>query len=208
MDMKLKTLVFKLFLIIFLGFISIGVNANKRDSTFNFKGSSLLPDYAKLQYAGGIGFISPGLGYTFFKHRLDITLFYGYLPSFLSSDDLHSISLQFTGKLFKFSLSKNIEVLPLNIGFFLHHNFGEEYWVSQPSYYPEDYYWWSPGRMGGIFIGGEIKTKLLAHKTPASGLAFYFRIGSRGLYLTSAWNNSEIQFTDILELGFGIALYR
>ncbi|HAN18121.1 MAG: hypothetical protein A2X13_04110 [Bacteroidetes bacterium GWC2_33_15] len=206
--MKLKTLIFKIILIFFLGLIPIGVYANNRDSTFSFKATLLLPDYVKLQYAGGIGFISPGLGYTFLKHRLDITLFYGYIPSFLSSDDLHSISLQFTGKIFKFSLKKDIDVLPLNIGFFLHHNFGEEYWVTLPSHYPENYYWWSPGRMGGIFIGGEIRTKLLAHYTPASGLAFYFRVGSRGLYLTSAWDNSEIQFTDILELGFGIALYR
>ncbi|MDX9694450.1 MAG: hypothetical protein RBT49_01550 [Bacteroidales bacterium] len=208
MSTKLKILVFKIFIITFLVIISLGVIAENRDSVVVSREYALLPDYVKLQFAGGIGFISPGFGYTFFKQRLDITLFYGYLPSFLSTDDLHSISLQFTGKLFKISLNKNVVLLPLNIGFFLHHNFGDEYWVTQPSHYPDDYYWWSPGRMGGVFLGGELKTKLLSKNTPASGLAFYFRVGSRGLYLTSAWDNEYINLSDILELGFGVALYR
>lgn len=167
-----------------------------------------LPDYAKIQFAGGIGFMSAGVGYTFFKQRLDITSFYGYVPKAFTIDDLHSVSLQFTAKLLKYKLSENIELLPLNFGWFIHHTFGQEYWVKLPDNYPENYYWWSPGRNGGIFIGGEIKTKLLANKTLASGTAFYVRVGTRGLYAVSKFGNTSIPFSDIVELGFGVALYR
>ncbi|NQU31908.1 MAG: hypothetical protein HQ521_01630 [Bacteroidetes bacterium] len=170
--------------------------------------SKFLPDYVKLQYAGGIGFLSTGIGYTFVDHRIDVSLFYGYVPTWFTVDDLHSISLQFTAKLIRIKKIKNIEILPLNIGWYLHHTFGNEYWVKLPDNYPKDYYWWSPGRNAGVFIGGEIKTKLLSNKTPASGTAFYVRVGTRGLYLSSKIGNSSIPISDIVELGFGVAIYR
>ncbi|MDZ7743895.1 MAG: hypothetical protein U5Q03_19720 [Bacteroidota bacterium] len=162
----------------------------------------------KLQFAGGIGFLSMGPGYTFFKDKIDVSFFYGYVPRELSRDDLHSVSLQFTAKLLKFELNDKISLLPLNVGWFIHHTFGSEFWIKLPSNYPEDYYWWSPGRNAGIFVGGEIKTQLLAQETPASGIAFYFRLGSRGLYLSSKYGNQSIPIEDILELGFGVAFYR
>ncbi|MCF8348759.1 MAG: hypothetical protein K9G61_08095 [Bacteroidales bacterium] len=168
----------------------------------------LLPDYLKLQYAGGIGFISAGVGYTFLDNRIDATVFYGYVPKGISIDDLHSLSLQFTAKLIRIRLSEDYTLLPLNFGWFLHHTFGSEYWVKLPQHYPPEYYWWSPGRNAGVFIGGEIKTNWLASKTPASGLAFYTRVGTRGLYIASKFGNSSIPLSDIIEIGFGVALYR
>ena len=168
----------------------------------------LLPDYVKLQYAGGIGFISVGVGYTFFKNRLDVTMFYGYVPKSFSIEDLHSISLQLTAKFLRYKVNDNIEILPLNIGWYAHHTFGSEFWITLPDKYTKGYYWWSPGRNAGIFVGGEVKTKLFASKSPASGTAFYIRIGSRGLYIASKAGNSSIPLTDIIELGFGVAIYR
>jgi len=199
----------RLLVIIFTMAFSIsgiyGQESNNFDST---KYSKFLPDYVKLQYAGGIGFLSAGLGYTYFDHKLDISLFYGYVPQKYTVDGLHSISLQFTAKLFRIKASENIEILPLNLGWYLHHTFGNEYWVRLPDYYPKNNYWWSPGRNAGIFIGGEIKTKLLANKIPGSGTAFYVRVGTRGLYLSSIAGNSSIPLSDIIELGFGVAIYR
>ncbi len=209
MKLKLKHTNYKIFITFVLALIiyvnSYGQEKELKDSS---KYKMFLPDYVKLQYAGGIGFMSVGVGYTFFKNRLDATIFYGYVPKTFSVTDLHSISLQFTGKLLKFDINKNIQILPLNFGWYAHHTFGREFWVSLPDKYTKGYYWWSPGRNAGVFIGGEIKTKLLASKTPASGTAFYVRVGSRGLYIASKAGNSSIPLTDIIELGFGVAIYR
>jgi len=193
-------------LLILTSNIVLGSITEKSDTNSMYK--KFLPDYVKLQFAGGIGFMSVGVGYTFFKNKLDVTMFYGYVPEAYTIDDLHSISLQVTSKLLKFKVNENIEVLPLNFGWYAHHTFGSEYWVRLPDHYPSGYYWWSPGRNAGIFLGGEIKTKLFANNLPASGTAFYARIGSRGLYLSSIWGNSSIPITDILEFGIGIAVYR
>lgn len=194
-------------ILISISFLSSSYSQNI-EKTHSFKYNILLPDYVKLQFAGGIGVVSPGIGYTFFNHKLDISLFYGYIPEYFTADDLHSVSLQFTLKFLNFKVSDNIEILPLNFGMFTHHTFGNEFWVKLPDNYPEGYYWWSPGINTGMFIGGEIKTKLLANKTPASGLAFYVRVGSRGLYVASKFGNSTIPMKDIIELGFGVAFYR
>lgn len=175
------------------------------DST---KYKMFLPDLFKLQFAGGIGFLSVGIGYTFFNQKLDVTYFYGYVPKFVLTDDLHSVSLQLTAKFLRFKVNKTVELMPLNFGWFIHHTFGSEYWIKLPSNYPEKYYWWSPGRNSGVFLGGEIKNKLLSNKTAASGTAFYVRVGSRGLYIASKFGNSSIPLSDIIEFGFGIAVYR
>ena len=167
-----------------------------------------MPDYVKSQFAGGIGFLSVGFGYTFFNQKLEVSYFYGYVPKWVAIDDLHSVSLQITAKLLRYKINENIEILPLNAGWFIHHTFGNEYWIKLPSHYPNEYYWWSPGRNAGIFVGGEIKTKFLSNSTPASGTAFYGRIGTRGLYLASKIGNQSIPTQDILEFGFGVAVYR
>lgn len=200
-----KILSFKIGLLLVLWF---GITQISIAQMHNGKWNWLLPDYVKLQYAGGIGFLSVGVGYTFGDHRIDATFFYGFVPKPLSVDELHSLSVQFTAKLIRIHISGKYQFLPLNIGWFLHHTFGSEYWINLPSHYPDEYYWWSPGRNAGVFLGSEIKTKWLASKIPASGLAFYARLGTRGLYVASKVGNSSVRFNEIIELGFGIALYR
>ena len=194
-----------LLILLVTGVEAFGQVSQNSDST---RYKQFLPDYVKLQFAGGIGFVSLGVGYTFFKQKLEVSYFYGYVPKFVSTDDLHSVSLQLTAKLLRFKVNKTVELMPLNFGWFIHHTFGSEYWIKLPSNYPEKYYWWSPGRNSGVFLGGEIKTKLLSNKTPASGTAFYIRVGSRGLYIASKFGNSSIPLSDIIEFGFGVAVYR
>ena len=208
--LKFRHMSFKLGLLLAFAFFlnqpkSIAQKNAPKDTS---KYSMLIPDYMKLQYAGGIGFMSAGVGYTFFKDRLDVTMFYGYVPKTFGITDLQSISLQLTVKLLKYKIYDNIEILPLNFGWYAHHTFGSEFWITLPDKYSKGYYWWSPGRNAGIFVGGELKTKLLASGSPASGTAFYFRVGSRGLYIASKAGNSTIPLSDIIELGFGVAIYR
>ncbi len=182
--------------------------SQEKQNTFSTRYEKYLPDYVKMQFAGGIGFASAGFGYTFFKQKLEVSYFYGYVPKWVTIDDLHSVSLQFTAKLLHIKVNENIEILPLNFGWFIHHTFGNEYWIKLPAHYPSEYYWWSPGRNAGVFIGAEVKTKLFSRSTPASGTAFYMRMGSRGLYIESKQGNASIPLSDIIEFGFGVAVYR
>lgn len=206
---KLKYLIFRAFAISWLivGFVNYTFSQDSL-KIGNEIANPFIPDYVKFQFAGGIGFMSTGIGYSFVDQRLDVSYFYGYIPNYFTVDDLHSVSLQLTAKLLRINLNDEVEILPLNFGWYIHHTFGDEFWLRTPDHYPKGYYWWYPGGNAGIFVGGEIKTKFLSGKTPASGVAFYTRVGTRGLYLASKFSNSTIPFYDILELGFGIAIYR
>jgi len=167
----------------------------------------LLPDHYKIQFAGGIGFLSAGLGYDFFKERVDISYFYGYVPEQFAHNELHSVSLQLSGKPFKLDINSKFDYYPLNIGIFLHHTFGEEYYITLPDYYPEDYYWWYPGRTGGFFLEGQFDYQYKDSDKNFSKVGFYYRIVTRGVYLTSKISNSSIPLEDIFSLGLGVVVY-
>jgi len=137
MSLKYRHTIYKIsLLLVIVLFFNINNGYSQEDSTANTeKYKKFLPNYVKLQYAGGIGFMSVGVGYTFIKHHLDVTMFYGYVPKAFSVTDLHSISLQLTAKLLKYKINDNIEVLPLNFGWYAHHTFGEEFWIRLPDKY-------------------------------------------------------------------------
>jgi hypothetical protein len=48
------------------------------------------PDHIKVQYAGGIGFISIGAGYSTKNQKLEGDLSYGYLPKSVGGIRIHS----------------------------------------------------------------------------------------------------------------------
>ena len=166
--------------------------------------NKFLPDYVKFQYAGGIGFISTGAGYTFFNDKLDVSFFYSYVPYLFSDDDLHSVSFQFTSRLLHYNLSENIEVLPLNIGFFIHHTFGNKYWIRQPAHYPDNYYWWAPGRNAGLSAAflGSISALHISHDCGET-----WEIGLRTTFLVSELAWVERQYVPVLLLATEKGLY-
>ena len=65
------------------------------------------PDFAKIQFAGHIGFLSPGVGYQFINNNLNTELLYGYLPSSISETNaLHQIALKITYRFIKLNTNK------------------------------------------------------------------------------------------------------
>jgi hypothetical protein len=168
----------------------------------------LVPDFVNIQLAGGSGFLSAGVGYAFVNQRLDLSLNYGYVPAFISKDDLHMISFKSGARLLRFRVGKNIELFPLNLGITIHHHIGSEFWIRLPARYRDNYYWWSPGLSPGIFWNIELKTNLLNNRNRSSGTAFYAHMGSRELYIVSKYGNSSLPFNEIAEFGLGIKVYR
>lgn len=192
-------------LFLFPVFVSADTIPKKEDNKLLY---TILPDYYKLQYAGGIGFLSAGIGYGFLKERIEISYFYGYVPEWFSENNLHSVSIQLTGKPFKLNTNDKTEYYPLNIGLFLHHTFGSEYYIILPDHYPDDYYWWGSGRAGGLFIEGQFKYTFNTSRNMFSKIGIYYRIVTRGIYVTSKYSNSSIPLEDIFSLGLGIVIYK
>jgi hypothetical protein len=84
------------------------------------------PDHAKLQLAGNVGFLSPGIGWA--PGRLEVDLFLGWVPEAVGGDDLFSV----TGKLTfaPWSVERGRwRARPLTVGLQLGYTFGEQYFV-------------------------------------------------------------------------------
>ena len=167
-----------------------------------------LPDYLKVQFAGGTGFISAGIGYSFPKQHIDVSVIYGNVPKFISTDLLHIVSFQVSGNILKYKIKNKFEFYPLDIGFIIHQNFGSGFWTKLPSYYPDKYYWWSPGLSSGLIWDIGLKTKVFNNSKLASGTTFYIHLETGGLYLTSKYGNSSLPLREIIDFGIGIKVYR
>jgi hypothetical protein len=207
--LNLKQVRFKILLkLLFLLLHQNSVHSQEPSVPVTEEESRLMPDFVNLQFAGGSGFLSAGVGYAFVNKRIDLSLNYGYVPAFVSSDVFHMLSFKLGAKLLRFKVGENLELFPLNLGILIHHHIGREFWIKLPAHYRYNYYWWSPGLSPGIFWNIEVKTNLLANRTLSSGTAFYAHLGTRELYMVSKYGNSTLPFNEIVEFGIGIKVYR
>lgn len=80
-----------IFFIAFLFFFHLAFAQGKSGT------KTLLPHYIKLQFSGGIGFISIGAGYSNKKEKLKGDLYYGYVLKKLAVSPFIILALKFPG---------------------------------------------------------------------------------------------------------------
>lgn len=97
------------------------------------------PDYFKVQYAGNIGFMSLGLGYTWWKNNAQTDFIYGFVPYDEGEAVIHTFSWKNTFSLYNFNLFGKYNLSP-TLGFSLSIEPGENSYLDVPSKYPEGYY--------------------------------------------------------------------
>ena len=164
------------------------------------------PDHIKLQYAGSIGFISPGVGIAYAKDKMETDFYFGYLPKKIGGD--HLIMLTLKNTYYPFSIkpkNRDFVIYPFSIGGFFNYTFGSEYTTSWPSYYEDGYYWWDSAIRLGFFIGGKI-TKPVSN-LPFQSISSYYEIGSNDLYFISYIQNIKyFKPYEIFNLAIGIKM--
>jgi hypothetical protein len=111
-----------------------------------------LPDNGKLQLAGNVGFLSPGLGYSFFDHGLEGDVFLGWVPRAVGGADVLSLTTKLTGQPFAVDV-RGVEWRPLTLAVQLTYTFGDQYFVQPPSRFPGDYYDFPTAIRAGLAVG-------------------------------------------------------
>lgn len=166
------------------------------------------PDYLKLQYAGSIGFISPGIGYGLLNDRASIELFGGYVPESFGGTPISSMTLKADVHLVKIRIGKSVSFDPLILGVLANHTFGDEFYLTLPNNYPDDYFWWSTALRFGLFTGGSLEKRVVSSDGSfLKSVGVYFEVNTNELYLMSFYENMNyLEITDILSLGLGIKL--
>lgn len=164
----------------------------------------LIPRYSKLQFAGGIGMFSGGMGWDYGKHKCwETDLLLGYIPSFSHEGDN---KLSFTVKQnylpWNIGLGKGWSLQPLTCGAYINTVFDDDFWAKEPKRYPSSYYKFSTKVRSHVFLGQRIT--LSDKQNSNRSVSLYYEFSTCDLYLVSAFSNKYIRPKDILSLSFGV----
>uniref|UniRef100_UPI00405612C0 hypothetical protein n=1 Tax=Alistipes sp. TaxID=1872444 RepID=UPI00405612C0 len=168
----------------------------------------LIPTHVKLQYAGGMGFLSAGFGWDYGKkRRWESDIFIGYLRKHTSSHGHATLTLKQNYIPWRIQCGEHISIEPLYGG--LYHNtiFGDEFWTKQPNRYPSGYYWFSTRMRIHVFSGCRATWHPKPHQNPTiREISLFFEVHSSDLYIVRKVGNSYLDTADIIGFSLGIKL--
>ncbi|HEY1112735.1 MAG TPA: hypothetical protein VGE66_04215 [Chitinophagaceae bacterium] len=183
---------------IIVGCLLLSLPAAAKDTS---RRSKLLPDHLKVQYAGGIGFVSLGLGYQSRGEQLEGDFYYGYVPKSVGGVYIHAVSSKLTWHMVKKLQAKSFELRPLSAGLLVSYTFGKQYFLFWPENYPYSYYDFPTALHAGVFIGGRVDKPF----KNGQRVGLYYELGSNDREISSyVVNRSSLKLTDILNLAIGI----
>ncbi|MBT3206801.1 MAG: hypothetical protein HN704_09015 [Bacteroidetes bacterium] len=179
-------------------------SAFAQDSTL-IKGKDwYIPDYAKVQFAGNIGFFSIGIGYQFFNNHLYSELLYGYVPVSISkAEQIHTITIKNTLPVFTKKFN-NIALSPIT-GFTASFETGNNSFLKLLDKYPKDYYSTNAFHFT-FFIGASIHKDFINSKI-INGVDLYFELGTVDTYFWYAIISKEVKVNKIFSSAIGINLF-
>lgn len=167
----------------------------------------LIPNHAKIQYAGGIGIVSAGLGWDYGKSKqweTDVML--GLVPSYSTQHAKATFTLkQHFLPWNNRRISDKFTIDPLACGLSANTIFDGEFWVSEPDKYPSGYYSFSTKLRFWVYLGQRITLHIPEEKRyMAKSITAFYEVSSCDLYLFSAFTNRYLKPTDYLRLAFGL----
>ena len=164
------------------------------------------PDHIKIQYAGGMGFISIGAGYSTKKQKLEGDLYYGYLPESIGGVSIHSISGKVAWIPIHSVSIKKYQVEPLMTGLIVNYNFGKQYFSFDPPYYPYRYYSFPTAIHSALFLGSRIGYNFPT-QSYVKRISLYYEILSFDREIISFVSNTKsLKITDIVTLALGVKI--
>lgn len=167
----------------------------------------LRPSYSKLQYAGGIGLISSGLGWKYGSYRQwETDAMIGFVPAY--STDKPKVTLTLKQSFLPWNnrrINDKFAFDPLSCGLAINSILDGEFWVNEPEKYPNNYYSFSTKLRFWFHAGQRITFRIPEDKRVyAESVTLFYEISTNDLYLISAFNNRYLKPTDYLRLAFGL----
>lgn len=115
-----------------------------------------VPDHAKLQLAGNVGFLSPGVGWAWLGERLETDLFLGWVPPGVGGESIWALTGKLTFAPWRLRPGSGWSLRPLTAALQLTYTFGEEYVLRLPDHYPSHYYAIPSALRGGLALGASV----------------------------------------------------
>jgi hypothetical protein len=160
-----------------------------------------LPDQARLQFAGHVGLLAPGVGWEFARERLEADLLYGFVPASVAGEDLHALTLKVGWRPLALSPRPRWRLRPLTSAVQLTYTLDRDHFVRQPGRYPRSYYDVPTAVRAGVAVGASLGRE----RRGGGEVAVYAELVALDVMLV-AWarNPRTIGPRDVFSLALGL----
>ena len=169
---------------------------------------SLIPNQARVQYAGSVGAANLGLGWHYGgrdRRLWETDFMFGFVPKNSAPDAHTTFTLRQSYVPFRLQLFDWLAYEPLSTGLICNTIFGKSFWVHQPSRYPSKYYGFSTAVRFHIFLGQRLRYEIPQHKRKlVKAVSLCYELSASDLYLVSYVPNRYLSLRDILSLSVGV----
>lgn len=204
----------RLVCIILVSFFTLGGYANNVEETNRYKKrigqykelwESLIPAYTKLQYAGGMGLMNLGFGWSYGQNdQWETDVFLGFIPRYSSDNSKITMTLKQNFIPWQKPLNKTMTLEPLTTSLYLNTVFSDEFWTKEPDRYPSGYYNFSTRVRFHLSVGQRLRFNIPDKKRLfARSITAFYEISTCDLYVVSAFTN-KLSLDDYLRLSFGL----
>ena len=170
----------------------------------------LIPTHLKVQYAGSIGFMSLGVGWSYGKsNQWETDVMLGYLPKYDSDENKFVLTLKqsYIPWSARFG-DTDFNFKPFVCGFFFSSVLNGNFWTSEPDRYPGGYYNFSSRLRVNIFLGQRITYFHPREKRRyIQGCSLYYELSACDTDLVTFFGDKCIRFEDILSLALGVKVH-
>lgn len=185
--------------------LTMGEKYHRRVSRYRKAWNHIIPTYSKIQYAGGMGLLSIGMGWDYGKQsQWESEMFLGFIPRYSSDEGKATFTIKQNYIPWHKPLGKIVHIKPFTCSLYLNTIFNDEFWTQEPDRYPAGYYGFSTRVRINLSIGQRIQFCIPQQKRQFSkSISLYYEISVSDLYLISAVTN-HLKPSDFLRLSFGI----
>lgn len=162
----------------------------------------MIPTHTKIQYAGGMGLLSWGIGWDYGKRgQWETDLLLGFIPRYSSRHFKMTMTLKQNFIPWSVYLGKDFSLEPLTCGLYFNTVFSDDFWTEEPDRYPHGYYGFSNRIRTHIFLGQRIRFDVPEkYRKFSKSITAFYEISSCDFYLVSAFTNSYLTPLDYLRL--------
>lgn len=191
----------RLFILALILSASGNANATLSDSTRAKKWYE--PHFIPLQFAGNIGFLSTGVGYTSNNRNYQLALMYGYVPQSVAKSTIHAITAKNNFPFGIYGLKNNKTLIPY-LGLGLTVEVGGNAFFRMPSHFPESYYDF-PKNLHVIAYGGARLQHFFDEDVRwLRGMEFFGEAGTVDVYLWYRTISRQIKFRQMFSVAIGV----
>lgn len=210
--MRLWNSKLKLYLIVALAIFPIITKSqngyDRRIQKYQNQWANLIPTHAKIQYAGGMGLLSLGVGWDYGKNnQWETDVFFGYLPKYTTKRSKITFTLKQNFIPWNKKINKLFSFDPLACGLYVNTILDGDFWVHEPDKYPNGYYSFSTKMRFNVYIGQRLSFHIPYEKRMfTKQITVFYELSTNDLYVVSAIGNEYLKPKDYLRLSFGLKL--